>query len=232
MFNIQTLATGSTGNAYLISSGSEKLLLEAGISHKELFEKLEYDLDGIDHCLISHSHGDHSKGVKGLVKNGIDCYMSETTADELNINHHRIKKIEHLKKMKLGSFTILPFQLEHDVECTGYLIANSDNEKLLFITDSYYCHYKFVGITHLMIEVNYCESVLDQNILSGRVHQKMKKRLIKSHFSLENVVSFLEANDMSSLKEIHCLHLSDTNSDEKMICETLGALTGKLIFTP
>lgn len=232
MFKIQTLATGSSGNAYLISSGSEKLLLEAGIPYKDMFEKLEYDLEGIDHCLISHSHGDHSKGVKGLTKNGIDCYMSGTTADELNVNHHRVKTFEHLKKFKLGSFTILPFPLEHDVECTGYLIANPEGEKLLFITDSYFCQYKFTGITHLMIEVNYCESVLNNKILSGQVHQKMKKRLIKSHFSLENVVDFIKANDFSSLKEIHCLHLSNSNSDEKMIRDTLGALTGKLVFTP
>lgn len=232
MFQIETLATGSSGNAYLISSGSEKLLLEAGLTPKAHSEALMYDYEGIQHCLISHSHADHSKGVKALLKLGIDCYMSEATANELSLNHHRVHHVESLKKIKLGSFTVLPFSLEHDVPCMGYLIGNEAGEKLLFITDTYFCRYRFKGITHLMIEVNYCEATVDRKILEGLVHQKFKKRLIKSHFSLENVVEFIHSNDFSSLQEVHCLHLSDRNSDQQLIKQTISGLVGKPVYIP
>jgi phosphoribosyl 1,2-cyclic phosphodiesterase len=226
MFEVKTLATGSSGNCYLISSGENRFLIEAGIPIKELKTKLQYNLEGIDFALISHSHKDHSHSVKDLLKLGIDVHMAEETALQLAINHHRIKHVEHLKQFKIGEFTIMPFEVNHDVYCLGYLIKNSVGEKLLFITDTYYSKYKFVGVNVLMIEVNYVEEVLMKNIISGRVDRTMRSRLRKSHFSLENVVSFLKANDMSKMQEIHCIHLSNTNSNAEIIKDTITGVTG------
>src|SRR5699024_3504053 len=120
---------------------------------------------------------------------------------------------------------------QHDVsEPYGFLLANKQGEKLLFATDTFYIRYKFKGLTHLLIECNYSMDILNENIVTGRVHKGMKNRLIKSHFSLENVKEFLKVNDLSKVQEIHLLHLSDSNSDEELFKREVQELTGKAVY--
>lgn len=233
MIEITTLASGSKGNCYLVTDGSTPLLLECGISFKEIRKALNFNTSNLAGCLITHEHKDHSSGLKDAVKAGINCYMSQGTADAEGIDHHRIKIVETRKKITIGSWDILPFDVEHDVaEPVGYLLMNREGERLLFATDTYYVRYKFKGLTHIMLECNYSMEILNENIASGRVHKGMKNRLIKSHFSLENVKEFLRANDLSKVQEIHLLHLSDSNSDEELFKREVQELTGKIVYTP
>ena len=81
-----------------------------------------------------------------------------------------------------------------------------------------------------MIECNYSKSILDKNIDESITPKFMRKRLIKSHFSLENVLEFLKANDLSKVQEIHLLHLSDSNSDEALFKQEVQKLTGKPVY--
>ncbi len=231
MINIRTLASGSSGNAYLIDDGRSQLLLECGISYKDIQIALDFDTKNVVGCLVSHEHKDHTKGLKDVVRAGIDCYMSKGTADAEGIEHHRIKVVEARKNFTIGDWKILPFEVEHDVaEPFGYLIMNGQGEKLLFATDTYYVKYKFKGLNYVMIECNYSLDILNENIENGRVHPAMKRRLIKSHFSLENVIEFLKANDLSKVEEIHLLHLSSNNSDEKLFKEKIQEVTGKRVL--
>lgn len=231
MINIRTLASGSSGNAYLIDDGRSQLLLECGISYKDIQIALDFDTKNIVGCLVSHEHKDHTKGLKDVVRAGIDVFMSKGTADAEGIEHHRIKVVENKKQFKVGSWVVLPFDVEHDVaEPFGYLIMNEQGERLLFATDTYYVKYKFKGLNYLMIECNYSIDILDYNIENGIVPQVLKKRLVQSHFSLENVIQFLKANDLSKVEEIHLLHLSSNNADEKMFKEKVQEVTGKRIF--
>src|SRR5690606_25201550 len=115
---------------------------------------------------------------------------------------HRVKYIQAKKQFQIGTWTILPFDTQHDVaEPLGFLLSNTSGDKLLFATDTYYIRYKFKGLTHIMIECNYSLDILNENIAAGRVPQVMKKRLMRSHFSLENVKDMLQANDLSKLQE-------------------------------
>lgn len=234
MIEIQTLATGSTGNCYHVTDGVTPILIECGISFKQIQRKLNFQTTDIAACLITHEHMDHCKGIDGVLKAGIRCYMSNGTKVAINRdNHHRIKTVENKKQFTVGTWTILPFDVQHDVaEPFGFLLVNDAGDKLLFATDTYYIKYKFQGLTHLMIECNYCQSVLDVNVESGRIHPSMRKRVMKSHFSLENVLEFLKANDLTKLQEIWLLHLSDTNSNEQLIRQEVAKATGKLIHIP
>lgn len=233
MIEIQTLATGSTGNAYYVTDGITPILIECGISFKQIQRKLNYQTTDIAACLVSHEHMDHVKGIDGVLKAGIRCYMSAGTKKAINRDHHRIKSVENKKQLVIGTWTILPFDVQHDVkEPFGFLLVNEAGDKLLFATDTYYIKYRFKGISHLMIECNYCQSVLDVNEQTGRIHPTMRKRVMKSHFSMENVVEFLKANDLSKLQEIWLLHLSDTNGNEELIRNEVAKVTGKLIHIP
>ncbi|CAI6222942.1 Lactamase-B domain-containing protein [Bacillus subtilis] len=172
-------------------------------------------------CLVSHEHGDHCKAIKDVLKAGIDCYMSPGTAGAIGISHHRIKPVRAKQPFKVGSWSIMPFDVQHDVaEPYGFLLANEDGDKLLFATDTYYIKYKFPGLTHIMVECNYSNEILNENIESGHTPPFMKRRLLQSHFSLENVKEFLKANDLSRVQEIWLLHLSESNSDEEFLKKT------------
>src|SRR5690625_45050 len=231
MINIKIIASGSSGNAYLTDDGRSQLLLECGISYRDIQIALDFDTKNIIGCLVSHEHKYHTKGLKDVVRAGIDVFMRQGTADAEEIEHHRIKVVENKKQFKVGTWTILPFDVEHDVaEPFGYLIMNEQGERLLFATDTYYVKYKFKGLNYLMIECNYSMDILDYNIENGIVPQVLKKRLVQSHFSLENVIQFLKANDLSKVEEIHLLHLSSNNSDEKLFKEKVQEVTGKRVL--
>ena len=144
---------------------------------------------------------------------GIDCYMSRGTAEALGVSGHRLNIIKAKQQFRIGAWTILPFELQHDVFNLGFLLANQAGDKLLYATDTYYIRYKFHGLTHIMIEANYSLDILKRNVEAGAVSKALKSRLLKSHFSLENVKQFLRANDVSRVREIWLLHLSDGNSD-------------------
>lgn len=231
MINIKTISTGSKGNAYHISDGRTALLIELGIPFKKIQTALRYQMGDIVGCLVTHSHQDHCKGVKSALENGMKIYMSKGEKDAIDIEHHRLNDIEVGKPFEIGKWKVVAFNVQHDTpEPVGFLIMNEEGEKLLFITDTYYVKQRFPAADYIMMECNYCESVLDANLESGRIHKSLYKRVMKSHFSLENVIKFLKANDLSQLKEIHLLHLSDRNSDEQMIYESVARATGKQVI--
>lgn len=233
MIEITALASSSKGNCYRVTDGHTPLLLECGINYREIQKGFGFRMSEVAGCLITHEHGDHCKSIKDVLKAGIDIYTSHGTVEALGITHHRIKPIKAKEQFQLGTWTILPFDVQHDVsEPLGFLLVNQEGDKLLFATDTYYIKYKFQGLTHIMVECNYSREILIQNIIDGRVPKVMKKRLERSHFSLENVKDFFLANDLSKVQEIWLLHLSDSNSDEELFKKEIMQVTGKLVFIP
>lgn len=233
MIEITSFGSGSKGNCYRITDGSTPILLECGIKYRDIQKGFNFQLSDVAGCLISHEHGDHCKSIKDVLKSGIDCYMSPGTAEAIGIDHYRVKKIESKKQFQLGTWSILPFDVQHDVsEPLGFLLVNQAGERLLFATDTYYIKYRFEGLTHIMVECNYSLEILKENILRGSVPPVMKKRLMHSHFNLENVKEFLKANDLSKVQEIWLLHLSDSNSNEDQFKQEIMEVTGKLVFVP
>jgi phosphoribosyl 1,2-cyclic phosphodiesterase len=171
---------------------------------------------------------DHSKAVKDIMRAGIDCYMSQGTADALSISGHRLHIVRAKQQFRIGTWTILPFETQHDAaEPLGFLLANQDGEKLLYATDTYFIRYRFRGLTHIAVECNYSLDILRANVEAGMVEPALKSRILKSHFSLENVKEFLKANDLSKVQEIWLLHMSDGNSDSERFKREVMELTGK-----
>lgn len=178
--------------------------------------------------LMVISHKDHCKAVKDVLKAGIDCYMSEGTRQEIGINHHRMWVVKAKTQFRIGSWTILPFDTEHDCNNPiGFLLANQAGDKLLFVTDTYYIKYNFNGLTHIMVECNFAEDILRQNVIDGLVPNDLKNRLLRSHMSLETCKDFLRLTDLSRVREIHLIHMSEGNSDALRFKKEIQALTGK-----
>lgn len=227
---LKVLATGSKGNCYLLEGENERLILECGIRYKDILKGLDFNLSNVVGCLVSHEHKDHSKAITDILKAGIDVYTSKATAEACGATGHRIKHIESEKQFNVGKFTIMPFETQHDCEGSlGFLIQHTELGKLLFITDSYYCQYNFKGLNHIMIECNYSKEILEENIEKG-LNQVLANRLLKSHFSLDHVKEFLKANDLSQVKDIALIHLSDGNSNAKQFKSEIERLTGKPVY--
>jgi len=231
MIDIQCLGSSSAGNAYRITDGHTALLLEAGFPYKQLQRALNFRLQDIDGCLITHEHLDHSKAAPDLMRAGINIYCSQGTADARQLAGHRLKIIKALQPVTIGTWSILPFDIQHDVEePLGFLLTNTAGDKLVFLTDTYYCRYRFAGLTHIMVECNYSLDIVNQRVAAGQLHPAQKKRILRSHFGLEHVKGFLKANDISKVEEIWLLHLSDGNSDAERFKREIQEITGKMVM--
>jgi len=223
---LKVLASGSSGNCYLLTSSKSRILLECGIRFKEIQKKLDFDMN-IDGCLVSHSHGDHTKAVSDILKHGIDTYMSQGCTDDLCLSHYRLYPISSNKQFKINELIILPFDAEHDVnEPLGFLIYDTiTKEKLVFATDTYYLKYKFPGVNYYLVECNYSKDILEENISQGLINQAMRKRLLTAHMSLENLIKYFKEVDLSDCRKIVLIHLSSSNSAENF-AETIQSETG------
>lgn len=232
MIEIKALASSSRGNAYYISDGVTPLLVECGLSFRQIQRGIGFSVSGLAGCLVTHEHKDHSKAAADLMKAGVEVYATNGTIDMLKLSGHRLTAVEALKQFQVGSWYILPFDTQHDAaEPVAYLLQSmASGVKLLYATDTYYIKYRFKGLTHLMIEANYAEDLLSENVRKGALHPAMKKRIRRSHFSLGNVKEFLKANDLSQVREIWLIHLSDGNSDAERFKTEVQELTGKPVF--
>lgn len=215
--NIQTFGSSSKGNCYLIDDGNTKLMIECGVDPKLLKAK-GIRLSDIKGCLISHEHIDHSRFAKVISKQ-VGIYTSEGTYNGLKEKPSLVGK--HLKAGEiflLGSYKIIPFETKHDsAEPLGFYIHSiKTEENVLFAIDTYYLPNTFANMNYILIECNYSREILDRKIKNkDDLDLYLEKRRLESHFSLENVIDFLKANDLSKCKKIILLHLSDKLSDEK-----------------
>ena len=227
---IQSFASGSGGNCYRVTAGGSSLLLDAGIRFREIRKALNFQVSSLAGVLVSHEHADHSKAAKDLARAGVDVYLSRGTSAALDLIGHRVEYLTPLQQTEIGAWTVLPFSVMHDAEePLGFLLATG-GEKLLYLTDSAYCPYRFQGLTHILLEINYSTDILNANVRNGTVSPDLRNRIVRSHMSLETAKGFLGANDISRVEEIHLMHLSGGNSDAGRFKREIQRLTGRPTF--
>nr|DAP11672.1 MAG TPA: YycJ-like MBL-fold protein [Caudoviricetes sp.] len=227
---LSVLGSSSAGNAYILrSSSGEKLLIECGIKHTTLLEALDYDLQNLSGCLLSHEHGDHAREAHWVTSRRIPLYCSNGAAEALQMEAEpMIRPMVSKKPVKVGGFSVLPFDVKHDArEPLGFLIEHKEMGRLLFVTDSYLLRYSFRGVTHWLIECNYNTDILQERLSSGAVHPAQYKRTLLSHMSYEACRKTLLASDLTATRHILLIHLSDGNSDADRCRKGIEEATGK-----
>ena len=220
--------SNSKGNNYvLVSDSGEKLIIEAGIKLMELKQSLNFKIENISGVIISHFHLDHFKYADEYVKIGIKAYANKETIIKSNLPNKEIFYTELIdkKQVKIGSYTVIPFPLKHDVKTFGFLIQHEEMGKVVFMTDTYYSPFKFQGVNNWIIEANYSEKILAEKESNGISY--VTDRVRRSHLSVENCIKTLEANDLSLTNNIVLIHLSDSNSDEKLFHKMVSEATNK-----
>jgi len=227
--DIQVLASGSRGNCYRVTDGKTALLLDCGIPFAEIRKTLDYRTSEIAACLLTHEHGDHARAVKDVLKAGIDVYTSQGAARALALESHRLHTVKSKSRFVVGSWSILPFDTVHDAaEPLGFMLDSGD-ERLLFATDTAYLRYRFPELTHIMLECNYDLALLKANVAAGLVSSEVKRRVLKSHMSLETAKNMLKANDLRRVREIILIHLSDDNGNAQRFKNEIARITGKVV---
>ena len=208
----ESLASSSHGNAYIVSDRDTRILLECGVSHKQLQKLSSFSLSDIKACLVSHEHKDHAKCVDELIRRGMAVYMSYGTAQALE--NESVTLIEHMEQFNVGSLDIVPFTTFHDAaEPLGFLIKSRiDGEVLAFATDTVNLRYKFPGLNILAIEANYDREILDR---CDKLPEKVRHRITNSHMEIDTLCDYLRSLDLSECREIYLLHLSDAMSREE-----------------
>lgn len=192
--NLQVVGTGSSGNAYLLTCGSETLVIDCGIRFLTVKKALNFQIRGIVGAITTHSHGDHFKYAHEYEKSGIEVW--KPFLDSTLIQTKR-----------MGDFAIRSFPCIHDVPCVGYLIEHPESGlKLLYATDTEYVKYTFKGLTAMLIEANYGEEYVNRD-------EAKYRHVLSGHMSIETAIECIKANMNDGLKNIILCHLSTGNSD-------------------
>lgn len=232
MIEFIPLASGSSGNAYFADDGSTKLLLDAGIPYREIQIGSGFKMRSIAGAFITHCHGDHAKAMKDLAKYGTDVYASRGTFEACKVAGHRFHAIKALEQITVGTWDILPFDVQHDApEPLGFLFTTrTTGEKLLYFTDTYFIKYRFTGLSVVACECNFSKEALQRSVAAGYISIDMVPRLMRSHMSLDHLKDMLNANDLSRLRQIYLLHLSQNNSDAAQMKTEIERLTGVEVY--
>jgi phosphoribosyl 1,2-cyclic phosphodiesterase len=211
---LKCIATGSTGNCYLLTSNSgETLILDCGIPIKEIKKGLDWNIKDVVGVLCTHKHLDHSKSVKDFKAMGIPIY-----APYLG---------NSCKSMNMGGFTVKPFDLTtidgswthtnaDGTPCPiyGFLITHKEMGKMLYITDCEVVKWKFKGINHILLGVNYDKDLIDRD--TGKANH-----VFRGHLSIDTACDFVKANHSDSLQNVIMCHLSAENADRDSFIEKM-----------
>ena len=194
MLKLQTLATGSSGNCYLLSTETETLILDCGIPIMEIKKGLDFDLSKVVGCVVTHSHKDHSQSANELKKMGIPVWKPYISG------HKMANRYFH-------PFSIQCFDVPHDDEiCCGFYIK-CNGERFLYVTDFEYIKYSFKKqqIQHLLIECNYQNKYVEKSA-NNREH------VLRGHAELQTTLGVVKDN-ADSLRNVILCHISSGNGN-------------------
>src|SRR5699024_7632766 len=138
------LASGSTGNAFYIESDNQKLLVDAGLSGKQmdrLFREVAVDPLGLAGILVSHEHSDHIKGL-GIIarKYNLPIYANDKTwqAIENSIGTISLDQKFHFgmeEVQTFGDIDVESFGVSHDAAEPMFFTFRNDGKKVALVTD-------------------------------------------------------------------------------------------------
>lgn len=222
---IKVLASSSAANCILVGG---ELLLDAGLSMQRLRPALNHRVSQLVGACITHEHGDHSRGVEGLLKAGVPIYSSRGTLQKLGVaDHHRARVIGR-QGLHIGDWLVRAFPVAHDAtEPVGFVVERLDFGRLLYLTDTANVplHLLDQAYDYLLIEANHSEAEQEALLAAG---DRRAARVALSHLSIERVVAAL--GRMEIRREVWLTHLSDSWGDEERFVALAQAATSAAVY--
>lgn len=225
------VASGSRGNATLIANKNHLILIDMGITKSSLVESLHkhgYEFSDIEAVFFTHEHNDHIKG-RDFFKDINKVYSSYGTTKLITSNY-----LEPYQKYEIAGFSITPVETSHDAyRPLGYIIE-SDNEILVYITDTGYVLDETLKLSK---DADYYifESNHDVNMLLQTNRPEVLKHRILSdvgHLSNYDSAHYMTQMIGPKTKQIFLAHISLEANTPEMALETYRKVFKKMRKNP
>lgn len=224
------LGSGSTGNAILITAGKTKILVDAGLSAKEILRRLAMvgeRSENLSAVLITHEHGDHTGGLRVLLKT-VTCpvfvsgatqnaYLRDTRRNDdeaqkrADTIENRTVEIDSGKDFRIGEIDFYPFTVPHDAADNFGFVARSSTVKVAIALDfgciTTLIKDKLMNCDGIVIESNHSRDMLKTcPVYSWDLKQRIASRT--GHLSNEDLSEWLINDFDGAARHIVLAHLS------------------------
>jgi phosphoribosyl 1,2-cyclic phosphodiesterase len=228
------LSSGSGGNATYISSGKSALLIDSGLSCRELSRRLAQigaDPESIDALAITHEHVDHVAGVLSLSsRHEIPIHASAGTTAEspLRSRPRRINNLAADVTFNAGRLEVTPFPVPHDAaEPVGFTVTDGA-VKVGLATDLGSQTLEVLaglsGCDVIILESNHDSGMLVEGPYPWFVRQRIAGPL--GHLSNADAADLIRAVRHAGLRHLVLAHLSETNNDPAVTLESARRALG------
>ena len=219
------LGSGSAGNAAVVECGGLRLMIDAGLSARQLTSRmcqLEIDPASLDGIFLTHEHGDHVRGLKNFVKRYptpvFATHATSRVVRESGIEAGQWKIFESGQTFEVRGIAIESFAIQHDaVDPVGFVVGDG-SRRLGYVSDAGFVTRsmteKLKGLSGLFVEANYDEKLLAADL---KRPWSIKQRISSQHGHLSNrqVAELLQNIAHPELSRVVVGHLSsDCNTPE------------------
>ena len=235
MLNITILGSGSSGNSALIRAGDTRLLVDAGLSAKQLRLRLEavgVEPESLDGILLTHEHGDHTRGIEVFCRKvSVPIYCTARTKMVL-VDGMKTEKswkvIPSGGEFEICGLKMRSFPVAHDaVDPMGFVIDDGESS-IGIVSDVGFVTSLMVeavkGVNTLFVEANYDEQLLfDDTKRPPSIKQRISSR--HGHLSNEQSADLVVRAATDSLERVILGHLSSDCNTAEIAISVIG---GKL----
>lgn len=211
-------ASGSKGNATLLVDKNVHILIDLGISKRQLEEhlnRLKLSLDDLDFILLTHEHTDHTKGLESI--HNIMIYGGKNSFVCPNY-----KEITPYVPFRCKHLNILPIELSHDAYSPLGFIFKNEKEKLVYITDTGFINEKNMKLannaTYYIIESNHNRKMLLKTHRPAYVKERIMSEF--GHLNNEDCSLYLSEMIGNNTKQIFLAHISQEANTYELPVET------------
>ncbi|MGP4107835.1 MBL fold metallo-hydrolase [Virgibacillus sp. L01] len=217
------LASGSTGNAFYIESDKQKLLVDAGLSGKQmdrLLGEIQVNPSSLTGILVTHEHSDHIKGL-GIIarKYNLPIYANAKTwkAMENSIGSISVDQKFHFNMEEVktfGDIDVESFGVSHDAVEPMFFTFRQNGKKVALVTDLGYVSERIKKTVEdadaYIFEANHDVGMLRM----GRYPWNVKRRILGDNGHVSNEDCGIALSDIISnrTKRIYLAHLSQDNN--------------------
>ena len=206
MFRFTVLGSGSAGNCALVETERVRVLVDAGLSARQILNRLALlglKPDEIDAVLLTHEHGDHTRGLEVLCRHWeVPIYANALTADALRHSgqlesHRNWRLFQTGRDFAIEDIDIQNFQVPHDAADPVGFVLNHESGALGVLTDlGQVTKLAFTRIRHvstLFIETNHDGPLLQQDT---KRPWSVKQRILSRHGHLSNDAAALAVGEL------------------------------------
>lgn len=237
MIEICALASGSNGNCYYIGNDRDAVLVDAGISRRQVLERMKerrLDPSKVRAVLISHEHADHFKGIRVLSKHlNVPVFMTRP-AYEKSWGPNRPAKISYFDPgdiIKIGGFNIHTFLKQHDAAEPCSFRIEHDGLNVGVMTDiGEPCENVFQHFSQcqaMFLESNYDEDMLWNGPYPGYLKNRVSSGY--GHLSNKQASELLEKYGGDNLQVVFLSHLSAENNRPEVALEEFARLKDRFL---